>query len=69
MFELKTCKGRLFPLITPRALSGFDPLGTHTRAFITDMRPKLFDGIWKEYATQGSNPGLTAPGQVFYSLV
>ena len=26
----------------------FDPLGTHTRAFITDMRPKLFDGEWKE---------------------
>lgn len=25
----------------------FDPLGTHTRAFITDMRPKLFDGNWK----------------------
>ena len=51
LFELKTCKGRLIPLITPRALSGFDPLGTHTRAFITDVRPKLFDGIWKEYAT------------------
>ena len=26
----------------------FDPLGTHTRAFITDVRPKLFDGHWKE---------------------
>jgi len=26
----------------------FDPLGIHTRAFITDMRPKLFDGSWKE---------------------
>ena len=26
----------------------FDPLGTHTRAFITDVRPKLFDGKWKE---------------------
>jgi len=26
----------------------FDPLGTHTRAFITDIRPKLFDGSWKE---------------------
>ena len=26
----------------------FDPLGTHTRAFITDVRPKLFDGAWKE---------------------
>ena len=26
----------------------FDPLGTHTRAFITDVRPKLFDGEWKE---------------------
>ena len=26
----------------------FDPLGTHTRAFITDIRPKLFDGEWKE---------------------
>ena len=24
----------------------FDPLGTHTRAFITDVRPKLFDGEW-----------------------
>jgi hypothetical protein len=26
----------------------FDPLGSHTRAFITDVRPKLFDGDWKE---------------------
>ena len=26
----------------------FDPLGSHTRAFITDVRPKLFDGLWKE---------------------
>jgi hypothetical protein len=26
----------------------FDPLGTHTRAMITDVRPKLFDGEWKE---------------------
>jgi len=26
----------------------FDPLGSHTRAFITDVRPKLFDGSWKE---------------------
>jgi hypothetical protein len=26
----------------------FDPLGAHTRAFITDVRPKLFDGAWKE---------------------
>ena len=26
----------------------FDPLGTHTRAMITDVRPKLFDGKWKE---------------------
>ena len=26
----------------------FDPLGSHTRATITDMRPKLFDGAWKE---------------------
>ena len=26
----------------------FDPLGAHTRAFITDVRPKLFDGKWKE---------------------
>ena len=26
----------------------FDPLGSHTRAFITDVRPKLFDGKWKE---------------------
>ena len=26
----------------------FDPLGSHTRAFITDVRPKLFDGQWKE---------------------
>ena len=26
----------------------FDPLGSHTRAFITDVRPKLFDGAWKE---------------------
>ena len=26
----------------------FDPLGSHTRAFITDLRPKLFDGEWKE---------------------
>jgi len=25
-----------------------DPLGTHTRAFLTDIRPKLFDGKWKE---------------------
>jgi hypothetical protein len=25
----------------------FDPLGTHTRAFVTDVRPKLFDGGWK----------------------
>ena len=25
----------------------FDPLGTATRAFITDVRPKLFDGKWK----------------------
>ena len=25
-----------------------DPLGTHTRAFITDVRPKLFDGSWKQ---------------------
>ena len=24
----------------------FDPLGTHTRAMITDVRPKLFDGTW-----------------------
>ena len=23
-------------------------MGSHTRAFITDMRPKLFDGEWKE---------------------
>ena len=23
-------------------------LGTHTRAVITDVRPKLFDGAWKE---------------------
>ena len=28
--------------------SGFDPLGVLTRAFITDVRPKLFDGQWKE---------------------
>jgi hypothetical protein len=26
----------------------FDPLGIHTRAMITDVRPKLFDGAWKE---------------------
>ena len=26
----------------------FDPLGSHTRAFITDVRPKLFDGKWKQ---------------------
>ena len=26
----------------------FDPLGTHTRASITDVRPKIFDGKWKE---------------------
>ena len=26
----------------------FDPLGTHTRAFITDVRPSLMDGEWKE---------------------
>ena len=45
----------------------FDPLGTHTRSFITDLRPKLFDGVWKEYAMQGSNPGLAAPRQVCYS--
>jgi len=25
-----------------------DPHGSHTRAFITDVRPKLFDGDWKE---------------------
>ena len=26
----------------------FDPIGAHTRAMITDVRPKLFDGKWKE---------------------
>jgi len=26
----------------------FDPLGTHTRAFVTDIRPSLMDGEWKE---------------------
>ena len=26
----------------------FDPLGTHTRAFVTDVRPSLMDGEWKE---------------------
>lgn len=26
----------------------FDPLGSHTQATITDIRPKLFDGRWKE---------------------
>jgi hypothetical protein len=26
----------------------FDPLGGHTRAAVTDIRPKLFDGDWKE---------------------
>ena len=26
----------------------FDPIGVHTRAKITDVRPKLFDGQWKE---------------------
>eukprot|EP00520_Triparma_pacifica_P017112 CAMPEP_0118668116 /NCGR_PEP_ID=MMETSP0785-20121206/20171_1 /TAXON_ID=91992 /ORGANISM="Bolidomonas pacifica, Strain CCMP 1866" /LENGTH=1288 /DNA_ID=CAMNT_0006562661 /DNA_START=833 /DNA_END=4697 /DNA_ORIENTATION=- len=26
----------------------FDPLGSHTRATITDVRVKLFDGSWKE---------------------
>ena len=26
----------------------FDPIGAHTRAMITDVRPKLFDGNWKE---------------------
>jgi hypothetical protein len=26
----------------------FDPIGAHTRSMITDVRPKLFDGNWKE---------------------
>lgn len=26
----------------------FDPTGAHTRAMVTDIRPKLFDGAWKE---------------------
>eukprot|EP00656_Telonema_subtile_P023161 TRINITY_DN244_c0_g1_i3.p1 TRINITY_DN244_c0_g1~~TRINITY_DN244_c0_g1_i3.p1 ORF type:complete len:940 (+),score=120.88 TRINITY_DN244_c0_g1_i3:45-2864(+) len=26
----------------------FDPLGTHTRAFVTDVRPSLMDGQWKQ---------------------
>ncbi len=26
----------------------FDPIGAHKRSMITDVRPKLFDGNWKE---------------------
>lgn len=42
---------RLIPrLVLSRVcpVTGFDPLGVLTRAFITDVRPKLFDGQWKE---------------------
>ena len=26
----------------------FDPVGAHTRASVTDVRPNLFDSKWKE---------------------
>ena len=39
----------------------FDPLGTHTRAFITDLRPKLFDGAWKENVGGGDVMQMSNP--------
>jgi hypothetical protein len=39
----------------------FDPLGSHTRASITDVRPKLFDGKWKENIGGGDFVWLFGP--------
>ena len=45
----------------------YDPLGSHTRAFITDVRPKLFDGSWKENVGGGDFMSLfSAGGQLQY---
>ena len=39
----------------------FDPLGTHTRAAVTDIRVKLFDGKWKENVGGGDFVSLFGP--------